>query len=235
MSTLPAGVILILGVLFFAAQGETASLYFNAHAMVVVCGGTFAILILSTPLPALKNLVSAVLSLLKQSREVAAYSAELERLSTRKEESFTSTNPLITYGAGLWESGVSSDSFISLLSQKRAELENSYMDAIQALRNLSKYPPALGMLGTVMGLVALFSKLGVDRASLGPALALAMTATFYGLLVANAVISPLADRLHVAHLTRKRLYTATYQMLILINRGEHIGLAKINDAEKNAA
>jgi chemotaxis protein MotA len=235
MSTLPAGLILILGILFLAARGVTASLYFNAHAMIVVCGGTFAILILSTPYSALKNLLSAVLSLLKRSREIASYTAELETLSAQKGKPFTSTNPLIAYGAGLWESGVSSDLFIALLSQKRAELENSYMDAIQALRNLSKYPPALGMTGTVMGLVALFSKLGVDRSSLGPALALAMTATFYGLVVANAIISPLADRLHVEHLTRKRLYTATYQLLLLINRGEHIGLAKNDGAEKRAA
>ncbi|MBC7662110.1 MAG: MotA/TolQ/ExbB proton channel family protein [Chitinophagaceae bacterium] len=90
-----------------------------------------------------------------------------------------------------------------------------------AYRNLAKYPPALGMTGTVMGLVSLFSILGDNnKTALGPALALAITATFFGLILSNCFVTPLADHLHIKHMQDEKVYTGVYQILILINRNE---------------
>jgi chemotaxis protein MotA len=89
------------------------------------------------------------------------------------------------------------------------------------MRNLSKYPPSLGMIGTVIGLVTLFSNLTPEnQKNVGPSLALAMTATFYGLLLANGLLMPLADRLYVRHLAQVQLDEQVYRILILIHRNE---------------
>jgi chemotaxis protein MotA len=127
----------------------------------------------------------------------------------------------LNYAVELWEKGTSAEMFQVLISQKKEKLENQTLDAVQAIRNLAKYPPALGMTGTVMGLVSLFANLNAEnKAQLGPALGLAMTATFFGLIMANALLMPLADRLQVVHLRRKEYYTSLYQVLLLINRRE---------------
>ncbi|WP_233281532.1 MotA/TolQ/ExbB proton channel family protein [Sphingomonas changnyeongensis] len=54
--------------------------------------------------------------------------------------------------------------------------------------------PAMGMIGTLFGLVALFRRMD-DPAAIGPAMAVALLATLYGALIANLVAAPLAARL----------------------------------------
>jgi len=63
--------------------------------------------------------------------------------------------------------------------------------------------PALGMAGTIIGLVGMFSAMN-DPAKIGPAMALALLTTFYGLLIANLVAAPIAARL--ANLSERELF-----------------------------
>ena len=220
MPTLPLGFILTLVVIALSMGESSWRLYTNAHSMIIVGGGTVAILVMSSPREALENLFHAIVDLLKGASRLGHFKEDFKELVQRRSVAKPSKNALINYATELWAQGVEDDLFVVLLSQRREELERRYIDAVQTLRNLAKYPPALGMTGTVMGLVSLFSVLGDDKAALGPALALAMTATFFGLILANCVVTPLADHLHVRHMQNESMFTATYQILLLINRGE---------------
>lgn len=234
MRTLPIGFLLTCAVIFFSMKLDAWALYLNAHAIIIVWGGTFTILVMSTPSNTLRNLYYSVSELFKKTQTITLFTSEFKELMQKKTLQIPSPNPLIRYASELWEQGVDAELFIVLISQRRDELERGYIDAVQALRNLAKYPPALGMTGTVMGLVSLFSVLGADnQAALGPSLALAMTATFFGLITANCIVTPLADHLHVRHMQNEKLYTGVYQILILINRGEAPAL--VNEEVKGRA
>lgn len=225
MLSLPIGILLTLTVIFFSVEEGTWGLYINTHAIILVVLGTLTIMLFSTPTGALKSLARGLRELFKGEIKKAKETSDFKSLAATKSLVEKSHNPLINYAVSLWESGVNSELFIVLLAQRRYDLENEFTDAVQSLRNLAKYPPALGMTGTVIGLVKLFSQLGSDnKAGLGPALALAMTATFFGLIMANAVITPLADRLHVFHMSKKRQFNETFQILLLINRGDPLEL-----------
>lgn len=54
--------------------------------------------------------------------------------------------------------------------------------------------PALGMAGTILGLIGMFANMA-DPDSVGPAMALALMTTFYGLVLANFIAAPVARRL----------------------------------------
>lgn len=54
--------------------------------------------------------------------------------------------------------------------------------------------PALGMAGTILGLIGMFANMA-DPDSVGPAMALALMTTLYGLILANFVAAPVARRL----------------------------------------
>jgi chemotaxis protein MotA len=54
--------------------------------------------------------------------------------------------------------------------------------------------PALGMAGTIVGLVGMFAAMD-DPAALGPSMALALLTTFYGVVIANIIAAPIAARL----------------------------------------
>jgi chemotaxis protein MotA len=59
---------------------------------------------------------------------------------------------------------------------------------------MAGYAPTLGILGTVIGLVRVLGNLSTP-ADLGPAIASAFTATLWGVLSANLVWLPLANKL----------------------------------------
>jgi len=54
--------------------------------------------------------------------------------------------------------------------------------------------PAMGMIGTLVGLVAMLSNMD-DPKSIGPAMAVALLTTLYGAMLANMVFFPIADKL----------------------------------------
>lgn len=54
--------------------------------------------------------------------------------------------------------------------------------------------PAMGMIGTLIGLVAMLSNMD-DPKSIGPAMAVALLTTLYGAIIANMIAIPIADKL----------------------------------------
>ena len=63
-------------------------------------------------------------------------------------------------------------------------------------RAIGDCAPAFGMIGTLIGMVQMFANM-TDPSKLGPFMAVALLATFYGAAVANLVCLPLADKLHL--------------------------------------
>lgn len=62
----------------------------------------------------------------------------------------------------------------------------------------ASYAPIMGLVGTTMGLINMLGELD-DPSKIGHGLAVAMTATLYGLLLANVVCLPVSDKLNALH------------------------------------
>ena len=63
-------------------------------------------------------------------------------------------------------------------------------------RAIGDCAPAFGMIGTLIGMVQMFANM-TDPSKLGPYMAVALLATFYGAAVANLFCLPIADKLHL--------------------------------------
>ena len=59
---------------------------------------------------------------------------------------------------------------------------------------VNKYAPAMGMIGTLVGLVAMLADLS-DPSAIGAGLAVALLTTLYGAMVSNMLAGPMSDRL----------------------------------------
>jgi chemotaxis protein MotA len=54
--------------------------------------------------------------------------------------------------------------------------------------------PAMGMIGTLVGLVQMLANMG-DPSSIGPSMAVALITTFYGAVISNCFALPMVDKL----------------------------------------
>ena len=67
-------------------------------------------------------------------------------------------------------------------------------DRLRILRRAGEVAPAMGLIGTLVGLVQMLGQLE-DPSSIGPAMAVALLTTFYGAILANMFFLPLATKL----------------------------------------
>jgi len=66
--------------------------------------------------------------------------------------------------------------------------------AVQVFETMGSYAPALGLIGTLIGLIQMLSALD-NPATVGPAMSMALITTLYGALFANLLCLPLAGKL----------------------------------------
>ncbi|MBS1957854.1 MAG: MotA/TolQ/ExbB proton channel family protein [Bdellovibrionales bacterium] len=197
----------ILGIFFsafiivasFLHSKATLQTFLNPEGLLIVLGGTFSIFLMTAHFKDVKRLTRLIWFMVfkKSSRKkdvkriLSECTETIERGRMPSETGHEFLDRALTWlGAGL--KGEALDKL--LIDGAKLEMERN-QQAIQVISNLGKYPPALGMIGTVFGIIAIFSGLGIAEGQkhLGVNLAFAMTATLYGLITSNFIITPLAE------------------------------------------
>lgn len=71
--------------------------------------------------------------------------------------------------------------------------EQSYR-AVQVFQTMGNYAPAMGLIGTLIGLIQMLGSLE-NPAAVGPAMSVALLTTFYGAILANLFFLPVAGKI----------------------------------------
>lgn len=82
------------------------------------------------------------------------------------------------------------------LKAKMAAKQSQMALASNLFENMSKVAPGVGMIGTLVGLISMMSKLG-DPAAIGAGMALALITTLYGLLLGTLIYAPLGEKIAI--------------------------------------
>ncbi|WP_351076432.1 flagellar motor protein PomA [Shewanella sp. CAL98-MNA-CIBAN-0140] len=80
------------------------------------------------------------------------------------------------------------------LEKDIALTEDRHNTGISIFKAMGDVAPAMGMIGTLVGLVAMLSNMD-DPKSIGPSMAVALLTTLYGAVIANMIAIPMADKL----------------------------------------
>lgn len=198
--TFVLGLVLYFGVF----SGFTdLSVFFNAHALILVFGGTFAIMLLSYPLSLLKDLFDFVVFgfFFKRANNLSESVASLlvniyeVRQNPNNIENIKASHVFIKEGLRLTrDPEISPDDMYDVMGSIKDSFYRKYSEDAKIMTNISKYPPALGLLGAATGMIQMMMNLGVGGpAAIGAAMATALTATFWGIAAANFIFLPLAD------------------------------------------
>ena len=106
----------------------------------------------------------------------------------------------------------------------RAEIEGRtqrHEAAIGVWKSAAEAAPAMGMIGTVLGLIGMFAGMD-DPSTLGSAMALALLTTLYGLLISALVAVPIGGRLERLSLAERRWQEAVLARLEALARAEEV-------------
>lgn len=104
------------------------------------------------------------------------------------------TNSFMQKAIDMLVDGHDGDVVREALEKDIALTEERHKTGIGIFKALGDVAPAMGMIGTLIGLVAMLSNMD-DPKSIGPAMAVALLTTLYGAIIANMVAIPIADKL----------------------------------------
>ncbi len=109
-------------------------------------------------------------------------------------------HPFLKDGLRLVDNGFSDEEINEIMNNDVEKTYERQMSEVELLKTLSKYPPAFGMIGTVIGLIGLLNAMnsqGQENVGnmIGPSMAIALLTTLYGLILANYFFVPLSDNL----------------------------------------
>lgn len=198
--------IVVLGIALSLSGSVTA--FADMRAFLVVICGTVAIMGLSFNAKTLEMSLSAVRQHLferpETSRARARHLMDAAIIARRDgilsfskiRDRLKRSDPFLLNGVQLVSDGQTADEIERLLNQEiDVEIER-LQSGIALLRRGAEAAPAMGLIGTLIGLVQMLSQLD-DPSKIGPAMAIALLTTFYGALMGSAFFAPLAGKLEL--------------------------------------
>lgn len=130
------------------------------------------------------------------------------------------SNGFLQKGIQFLVDGHEPDVVRNMLSKDRSLAERRHRQGSSIFASLGEVAPAMGMIGTLIGLVAMLANMD-DPKAIGPAMAVALLTTLYGALLANAVFNPIADKLRLRAREEYLIKSMIIDALLAIQNGQN--------------
>ncbi len=149
-------------------------------------------------------------------------------LRTAEQTIAQTTSPFLKLGFQLVLDNTTLDDMMRILEWRIRQLRETEMSTSRCFRAVAGFSPAFGMLGTLAGLIGMLGTLSAaDITIISGHLALALTTTVYGLVLAYIVFRPISIKLEQRTHRRVFMLNVLLDGLVLIRAGR--GPAMIED------
>jgi chemotaxis protein MotA len=222
-----ASVAIVLGAIL---KGAGVHALVSAAAFMIVVVGTFAAICIQTPMEVMRRALGLLPWVFRppvhRPNHVISKIVEWSNISRRQGllglERIIEGEPdaFLRKGLQLVVDGGEPDAIRSTLEVDMYAREAADTRAAKVFEGMGIYSPTLGIIGAVLGLMAVMQNLN-DPAKLGHGIAAAFTATVYGIGLANLFFLPVANKLKVAVQSRAQLNAMQIEGLIGIAEGEN--------------
>jgi chemotaxis protein MotA len=185
--------------------GASPLIYIDIPSIVMVIGGSFAALMIANPLGRVlgifKYFMQAVRLATFETEKMIGVLVEFSERARREgllalEDNLQELDDdFMRRGIQLVVDGTDPEIIKSILYNEANQLESRHGDNIKIFDSWGVLFPAFGMLGTLVGLIAMLANLA-DSSTLGSSMALALITTLYGSMGANMVCIPISAKLN---------------------------------------
>jgi chemotaxis protein MotA len=215
-------------------SSKSSKVFLDPHGILIVIGGTAAAGLMCFPFQLYvrigkvfinkflgnyamrrETVINEIVDLARGVRENPDYLKQ--KIKTLKTPFLGDAVQLITQG------GIPEEALEEILIKRAATHSRRYDYDVGVFKTLAKFPPAFGLMGTTLGMISLLQELGGKDAQkmLGPAMAIGLVATFYGLTLSNLVFIPISENLSMLNRDDETLRTIVIDGLRLVRRKEH--------------
>lgn len=203
----------ILGVILIGIVGYEAShghwmMFYSLEGVLLVFGGSISVSFMALPLDRLKcvpgyikrflfskshgpvPVISLISELAEKARRdgILALEADYERCKT--------VDPFLASALRMAIDGIDSGVIETTLRLDIMAMQDRHKAGKKFFDLIKLYGPGYGLVGTLIGQIGMFGNLsGGDVGTMGKNLAVAVCATMYGTVVANAIAGPIGDKL----------------------------------------
>jgi chemotaxis protein MotA len=204
------GIICGLSVVTFTitSSAKNAKVFLDPHGIVIVLGGTLTVALLCFPFNRLFRALKIVLGKLLGKNDhsytemIDAIVATSQVYRTNPKASLDQipeeVHPFFKEGMQmLVEYGFNAEDLDNILQNSIDGKKKRDHDEAKVWHTISRFPPAFGLMGATVGMISLLQTLGEPGAQdrVGPAMATALVATFYGIAAANLMFIPIAEKI----------------------------------------
>ncbi|MFC7301819.1 flagellar motor protein [Cognatiluteimonas weifangensis] len=200
------GVVLAIGALIGGSvlKGAGLASLWSPAAFVIVIIGTIAAILLQTPLDTFRRAMKIVRWVFRPPaqdrgaviRQIVEWStvARKQGLLALEAQVEAQPDPFLKKGLQMVVDGVEPEAIRQMLEIELQGQGQRDLAAAKVFEGMGIYSPTLGIIGAVLGLIAVMKNLA-DPTKLGHGIAAAFTATIYGIGAANLMLLPMASKL----------------------------------------
>lgn len=189
------------------AIGGSPESFLDAPALLIVLGGTFGVTIVSYSLEEVLRtqpiIAKTILRSVPQPEKTAQKMIDLAMLSRQQgvlaiEDAVNTDigNPFGRHALQMVVDGQPPEDIEIVLKREIDEMSHRHYNGAGILRKAAETAPAMGLIGTLIGLVQMLGNLD-DPSTIGPNMAIALLTTFYGAVLSSMLFAPLASKLEM--------------------------------------
>ncbi len=225
------GVIMAFALIGWAIMsGGSAGAFIDVPSMAIVIGGSIAASMAAVPSSTLKCIAKIFGKTIKGStqspskliEDLVSYAEVARRDGILSLESMCKEieDPFIVRGIQMAVDGTDPELIEQIMETELENLIGRHEAGRGLFATIGKYAPAFGMIGTLVGLVAMLANMD-DPSSIGGGMAVALLTTMYGAILANVVFLPLADKLAARSAEEVLLKTIIIKGVMSIQSGDN--------------
>ncbi len=182
--------------------GGSLMMFFDVTSILIVVGGSLFVVMMKCTMGdffgSAKIAVKAFMFKADNPEDLIAKIVEMADAARKGGflalEEMEITNSFMQKGIDMLVDGHDGEVVRAALQKDISLTDERHIAGTTVFRAFGDVAPAMGMIGTLVGLVAMLSNMD-DPKSIGPAMAVALLTTLYGAVLSNMVFFPIADKL----------------------------------------
>lgn len=195
-----------LGFVFYEVSHGHFSMFYSQEGVLMVIGGSISVTFMAMPMDKMKavpgyikrfmfNKVTPTVEVIKMMSQLSE-KARRDGILALESELPNIKDNFLSSGLRMAIDGTPSDAIEATMRMEIMAMQERHKAGKKFFDLIKLYGPGYGLVGTLVGQVGMFGNLAsADIGKLGKMLAIAVVATMYGAIVANAIAGPIGDKL----------------------------------------